>query len=270
MKTTWVATLDAGKFKILFQVLRNLVTVLFIASFLLVFSCNKNDDLIIIEDDSSVDKEPPVAEEPPVDEEPPVSEEPPVDEEPSSEEPPVSENPPLEEQPAVEPGSGIIYTDIVPDYTGKNIGDSYDLDLNNDQIVDFTISWDSADGWEWLMINSNPIFQNRILSVAPWYAHPIPLNSGDRIFKQRDYYNGEYYENGSIFIIGMCFTDQQNECYAYWQSKSDKYLGLRFIIDGKTHYAWARIEFISLTQWTIKDYAYNATPDSPILAGQME
>ena len=267
MKTTWVATLDAGKFKILFQVFRNLVTVLFIGSFLLVFSCNKNDDLIIIEDDSSVDKEPPVAEEPPVDEEP-TSEEPPVDEEPSSEEPPVSENPPLEEQPAVEPGSVIIYTDIEPDHTGKNIGDSYNLDLNNDQIVDFIIS-SLYETWNWLGISA--VRNDGIISVEPWYTHTVPLKIYSKISYPVDSNIGQHYTRGSVIATEDCFENEEGLGCSYdWAGKYDRFIGLRITINEQRHFGWVRMEVTNVTQWTIKDYAYNATPDSPILAGQME
>lgn len=257
MKTTWVATLDAGKFKIVFQVLRNLGTVLLIASFLLVFSCNKNDDLIVIEDDSSVDKEPPVAEEPP------------VDEEPSSEEPPVSENPPLEEQPAVEPGSVIIYTDIEPDYTGKNIGDSYDLDLNNDKIVDFIIGNSLYENWNWLGISA--VRNDGIISVEPWYTHTVPIKADSEISSPVDPNVGQHYTTASIIAIEGCFENQEGLGCSYdWAGKYDRYIGLRITINGQMHFGWVRMEVTNVTQWTIKDYAYNATPDSPILAGQMD
>jgi hypothetical protein len=38
----------------------------------------------------------------------------------------------------IEQESLIIYTDIEPDFVSENPNDFYDLDLNNDQIVDYT------------------------------------------------------------------------------------------------------------------------------------
>ncbi len=222
MKTKWVATLNAGKFKALL-----LVSWLF-----LIISCDKSDDIETIGNESPIDNESPPDNESPTDHE-----------------------------------SVIIYIDIEPDFTSENLNDSYNLDLNNDKIIDFTVNSD-FDSWEkWLVIASNPNAENGILSVAPWYSHPVPLNSGNEIFNLRGYRNGEYYETWGIFAIGNCFGGEQG-CSYDWKDKSDMYLGLRFIVNGQRHYGWARLDVISFTQWVIKDYAYNATPNKLILAGQ--
>lgn len=54
-----------------------------------------------------------------------------------------------------------------------------------------------------------------------------------------------------------------------WDDLSDHYLGVRFLIDGKLHYGWARLNvsgygiFVTLT-----GYAYETRPGVPIDAGQ--
>lgn len=161
----------------------------------------------------------------------------------------------------------IVYTDIEPDFTSENLNDSYNLDLNNDHIIDFTISSDSYESWEWLGIASNPNVENGIISTTPWYSHPVPLNSGKEIFNLRGYSNGESFETWGIFTVGDCFGGEQG-CIYDWKNKVDMYLGLRFNLKGRIHYGWARLDVASVTQWVIKDYAYNATPNMPILAGQ--
>lgn len=246
MKTSWVATLNAGKLKGVFRCLKNLGTVLLISLFLLINSCDKSDDL------GTINNELPPKEEPPVDEVPPDDEVPPVDEEPS-----------------INDESLIIYTDIEPDFTGENLTDIYELDLNNDQVVDFTLSSSIYDDWGWFGIASNPIAGNSILSVSPWYSYPIPLDNGQKIFNLEGYTNGESYVTWGIFTIGDCFSGESS-CFIDWKAKGDKYLGLRLIINGKKHYGWARLSITSATQWVIRDYAYNSIPNSAILAGQKE
>lgn len=162
----------------------------------------------------------------------------------------------------------IIYTNIEPDFNSENLGYQYNLDINNDYIVDFTLSRYVDGSWEWLGIFSNPDVENRILSVAPWYSNPIPLDSGMQI-SSGGYTNGEYYEKWGMFTIGDCFGGGSG-CYSDWLNKGEKYLGLRFQINGKMHYGWVRMEILSTTQWVIKDYAYNDTPNKPIIAGQRE
>ena len=173
--------------------------------------------------------------------------------------------PPDNESPNID--SFIVYTDIDPDFKSENLNDSYNLDLNNDQIIDFTVSSDSYESWDWLGIASNPNVENGIISTTPWYSHPVPLNIGKEIFNLRGYSNGESFQTWGVFTVGDCFGGEQG-CIYDWKNKVDMYLGLRFNLKGRIHYGWARLDVASVTQWVIKDYAYNATPNMPILAGQ--
>ncbi len=53
-----------------------------------------------------------------------------------------------------------------------------------------------------------------------------------------------------------------------WVGVKDKYLGLRFKMNGNTHYGWARLDVNAIPDtFTIKDYAYESTPGLGILAG---
>ena len=58
---------------------------------------------------------------------------------------------------------------------------------------------------------------------------------------------------------------------------SSGFLGLKFLIDGQTHYGWARVSIIGDPQGypklegfrgVVRGYAYSTVPDQPILAGQ--
>lgn len=61
-----------------------------------------------------------------------------------------------------------------------------------------------------------------------------------------------------------------------WLNAEDKYLGFRIPVDGNYLYGWLRITCLIdypgvpfvLTDLSIKDFAYNATPGAPILAGE--
>jgi hypothetical protein len=48
------------------------------------------------------------------------------------------------------------------------------------------------------------------------------------------------------------------------------YLGLKFLINGKFHFGWARIENVTLQRVsaTLVDYAYETIPNKPIVAGK--
>ena len=114
MKPTRVATPNAGKTRNIFKYM---ASVLMINLVLCITSCDQSDDL------ESIIHEPPTTHEPPEYNEPPAENE-----------------------------SVIVYTDIEPDFSSKNLNDSFDLDLNNDELVDFSLRSSSEDDWEWLGI----------------------------------------------------------------------------------------------------------------------
>ena len=61
---------------------------------------------------------------------------------------------------------------------------------------------------------------------------------------------------------------------SYWGSFNDttgKYMGLKFDIDGNTHYGWIQLDVnATVTEAHISGYAYNDVAGSPISAGQGE
>lgn len=171
----------------------------------------------------------------------------------------------------------IVYTDLDPDFMAETINDTYKIDLDHDGSADFTLCFhfysyteEEVDySIEYLEITSGSHYSdNGVISVTPWFAHPLPLEKGMEIYNLRDYKNGESYSNSGIFMIGDCAG--YYICNEDWKEKGERYLGFRFYSNGEKHYGWARMEVSSPAHWTIKDYAYNATSDMPILAGQME
>lgn len=236
MKTNSVATVNAGKIIIAFPFSGKWGTAIVIIMTFLVISCSNNDDL------EAIGKESPNPIENPDNDD---------------DESPTNEN------------SLIVYTDIEPDFTGQNLNRCFELNLNNDEIVDFFICPGKDAGWEWLKIDSNSYTKNGIFSVAPWYSQALPLKTNEKIHNLVGYRNGEFYPDMSLISIGYCFGGG-TDCSYNWANKGDRFMGLRFFIDGKTHYGWAQLEIVNATQWVVKDYAYNATPDKQIFAGQKE
>ncbi|SDB29835.1 Por secretion system C-terminal sorting domain-containing protein [Flavobacteriaceae bacterium MAR_2010_188] len=164
----------------------------------------------------------------------------------------------------------IIYTDIDPDFTSAKIGDLYNLDLNNDQIVDFTLQSLLSSG-DYLKIEGNPNGFNGIISFFPWESAPVPLENSSEVFNipySILYGYSVGYDVYGIFFASGC-SNESGGCYFDWKDKNDRYLGLRFLINGLKHYGWARIEVTSPSEWIVKDYAYNATPNEAIITGEM-
>ncbi|MGA8853793.1 MAG: hypothetical protein WB492_06420, partial [Christiangramia sp.] len=231
--------------RLLFKSVKKWITISLLGIWLSSLSCAKSDDLEIIENESSVSEEPT-----------------------GNDSPPESESPPVNETP-VEEESVIIYTDIEPDFIGKNINDSYALDLNNDKIVDFFIGNNLYENWDWLVISA--VRNDGIISVEPWYTHTVPIESDREIFDPVPPSVGQHFARASIIAIEDCFENEDAlGCSFDWAGKYDKYIGLRIKIKEQIHFGWVRMDVTNVTQWIIKDYAFNTTPNKRILTGQRE
>jgi len=220
-------------------ILINWSLLLLISLILLIFSCAKNDDLEIINNELPSDSLIPTNNNPSSDNTLPTNE------------------------------STIIYTDIEPDFESINQNDSYNLDLNNDGIVDFYLK-SMFESWAfWVEPGSTEHKINALATVSgPFESYIIPLNSNSLI--NSNFESPVFYDSyGGYVVMDFCESFPMYSPYS-WAGKYDKYLGLRFVINGLAHYGWARLDVINNVQWTLKDYAYNAIPNMPILAGQME
>jgi hypothetical protein len=129
------------------------------------------------------------------------------------------------------------------------------LDLNNDGIADFEFNHYSS-SVRWLYIygatNRNSIFQ----AQQGWAAD---LFEGILIGPKRQFGGSQLM---AVSYNGITLGD--------WNHVQNRYLGLRFQIDGKTHYGWARITVRGNGGYDaiITGYAYETVPDRPIVSGQ--
>ena len=156
----------------------------------------------------------------------------------------------------------IMYTDVNPDFEG-GLDLEYMLDLNNDSTPDFRIFRDSDGDLYMSPLNiNNEVLGNAYVSSLGYYAliYPFALDSGVVISNGA---SGAWY-NENNFSIGYTSLNW-NSCNAgYWCDVNDKFLGLRFDIGGNTHYGWARLDVSNVEAWVVKDYAYEASANTPI------
>lgn len=164
------------------------------------------------------------------------------------------------------------YTDIgPPDFIGgSNL--EYMLDLNNDGTNDFRIynvnSSYSYYGYSYITNNLfiDPLAaSNDVLgSGGAAYAYPFALNNGDVISSAVSSWNNNGF-SGGFQSLNYASCD-----YGNWCDITDGYLGLRFDAGGgNIHYGWVRLDVATNgDSFTIKDYAWNETPNQSILAGQ--
>jgi hypothetical protein len=168
----------------------------------------------------------------------------------------------------------IIYT---PAHHVITHGGSFNLDLNHDGIIDFTLrdkyftrsmstfisalsavpaAGNGVDGWTAVQ---------RGLSSTQMQHYAFALKAGARIG------GAQYFVGQQIASViagpGGSYYDGS------WVNVRNRYLGLRFKIKGSTHYGWARlnvkVQKLRVTA-TLTGYAYETVANRPIVVGQTE
>lgn len=155
---------------------------------------------------------------------------------------------------------------------------SYDLDLNNDGIIDFTIMnqfTSTASKFELNLFVQNPGGGNAVAGHIvnsggfPWaYA----FSSGFRINQVRRHFTS----GRATMAWSRGFKSWGSHWGGSWPGTyglgAGGYLGLKFKINGKIHYGWAQL-YTDLA-WsktaTLTGYAYETKPNKAIKTGQKQ
>jgi hypothetical protein len=156
----------------------------------------------------------------------------------------------------------IVYTDVDPDFAG-GVTIDYGLDLNNDGTIDFNIDAGTVSSGMFFAVqmDNNGITGNSVLGSEPSYIYPFALDAGAPVSSGQT----SFYSSGTL-NFASCYLGNGG---SNWCGVADKFLGLKFQVDGNTHYGWARLDLsASGDSFTVKDYAYNSVPDEAIVAGQ--
>jgi hypothetical protein len=181
----------------------------------------------------------------------------------------------------------VVYTDIDPDRelgcfipTDFPYSDSYDLDLNNDGVVDFKFNFyiqgfnqifSTGTFPEWISYNFYEIVLgqlpgNIVMSTGGGcdylnFGLVEKFGAGENIGYQPD--NGQFAEFAGVYHYYNC-----------GQSSGEFYVGLSLEDNGVPHYGWVRVKLANVPNGepdtlclVIKDYAYNKTPNEGIIAG---
>lgn len=159
-------------------------------------------------------------------------------------------------------------------YTPVNVAlGSYQLDLNNDGTPDFTLFRCHCGGshTSWLLLGldvpGNAVRPGRNTEIG---AGPLPVGAlvgNKQSFITQTFYYGVWMADA--FFYGT-ISDQGGP----WINATNKYLGLKFLIDGQVHFGWARL---TVGSWklgeataTLTGYAYETIPGRLIHAGQQK
>jgi hypothetical protein len=112
---------------------------------------------------------------------------------------------------------------------------------------------------------------NAIVAVnGPSYL-AAALRPGALISKERRWIGG-----GAMVsqCQGLCTSSGRRAATTgRWDNVNNRYLGVKFTINGKVHYGWARLSVTNLKDKfritaTLTGYAYETIPNKPIIAGK--
>lgn len=149
-------------------------------------------------------------------------------------------------------------------------GQSYNIDLNHDGVVDFTIQNISSRCTRTFTYcpvfeivaspaNGNSIEWHRLPSYAAALRPAALIGPAAPLNNAEEFMAREFRESGSFYYGGS------------WFGVTNRFLGLSFELRGQFHYAWARLRVSSrekshLTA-LLSDFAYETEPNTPIRAG---
>jgi hypothetical protein len=160
----------------------------------------------------------------------------------------------------------VVYTPV-HEVLGRN--QKYAIDLNHDGITDFTLDNFFSQG------GRRGSYKQAILTIKPTAGAIVCSSEGYAAGAlQKGAEIGPKDESGAACSV-MAFRTVEGSFGTYsfgpWFNVSDKYLGLRFEIQGQVHYGWARLTVKwNHAYWivaTLTGYAYQTDANKPITAG---
>jgi len=151
---------------------------------------------------------------------------------------------------------------------------SYSLDLTNTGTTDFILHGSVTANCSTVFsaLLAQPAFQNALeggiyngLNVAKALNPGKVIGSSQRFVSQG---------NGGVLMGEAIYSPGGGQYRGNWIHVMNRYLGLKFQINGETHFGWARMTVKLLLarpmQVLLSGYAYETQPSTPIVAGQTE
>jgi hypothetical protein len=147
----------------------------------------------------------------------------------------------------------------------------YPLDLNHDGTIDFLIK-EEGHPFSFSGSGSNGLGAKEAFGNAVQGSNRLAsaLSKGASIGSRQRFISSTW-SFGEVMFKVACSAEAGCATSGKWANVSNRYLGLRFQIDGKIHYGWARLS-VAVQRYeitaTLTGYAYETIPNKEIHAGQ--
>jgi hypothetical protein len=157
-------------------------------------------------------------------------------------------------------------------YTPANSQTSFGsipIDLNNDGVVDFTISVQSGFFHsEWAFVKPQ-VTGNAVLAAAKGGPAAgffgVPVGPGEKFLTNTFYSYGMRMADAGMYGGSSWFNGP-------FANATNRYIGMKFLINGQVHYGWARVNLSNYLQGgslQLTGYAYETTPQTNIVEGHV-
>ncbi|HWY59994.1 MAG TPA: hypothetical protein VNZ03_36360 [Terriglobales bacterium] len=169
----------------------------------------------------------------------------------------------------------IVYTPahVVIGHGGTNL---YYIDLNHDGISDLAIATSHNSCTSECLVNlnafplRNEVDGKKVRSHSSSFSSAFVLRPGAMVGPRAPFIQGS--EFGCAMLRVFSFpTSHYRKLRGKWHDVTDRYLGVKFSIRGKTHFGWARLTVHdkghAITA-VLSGYAYETVPNKPIIAGK--
>lgn len=173
---------------------------------------------------------------------------------------------------ATDADAQIVYTDF-PDVAIQNLRFPIDFDTDGDPefFIDehatraqTTLRIEAVAGAGGVVDSLDGIIGEGVPYGTGTYAYPSQLNTGVEIGPA----------NPTLINL-IDFTIPRQATFTFqgsdplnWINAGPAFIGVRFKLDGVTHYGWLRVEMAASGQITLFDYAYETSADTPLNAGE--
>lgn len=153
----------------------------------------------------------------------------------------------------------IIYTDVIPDDTINVVG-SYQLDLNNDGTTDFQFNLQHG--------TTLSIDQIRVVASASNAALRATSDPYAGYYYASALNNGALIDGNASFDYKVILASHSGGYFGNWIDVSDRFLGLKLVVNSNTYYGWARLSVnAACNQLIVHDYAVDTIANEAIAAG---
>lgn len=155
----------------------------------------------------------------------------------------------------------------------ETVTSSFLIDIDGDGVNDYNIginTWSSTSTSNSITYTYysgffyiNPLVgSNELLSTGGSYL--VALSSSETVSSGLSIWN--YNSNN----LNLGYTYYGSVYNSNFIGQGDKFIGVKFDIDGNTHYGWIRVNVesgLGNSQITVVDWAYEQTPDASIMTG---